>query len=665
MGHLVRYRLLLALSCSLLGANFFAGGCSIKKPQMPSWNTNWYLPLINRRLEMAEILDNFDDSNIYYDSAGNPNIRITQRIDTVLVDDYLRLPGADLKMKDSIGVLDIEPPSNVTAVTELDDILPSNLGYVPPAGFEFVQAMEPFDKYDWAIVEDGAMYLTFQNGLEVDLDTLIVTIIDSSDFHVIASVPFTDGLDYLETETREVDLSGQRISNLLYMLYHGHTPGGVLINIGGQALSAAVSFDSTIAISAARAEIPQITRTKSDSYQVEDSTEVHNAVILVGMLNLDVLNDTELPFNVTIQSPNFKVDGQDFSTTRQLTPRTSSRFTVDLAGFVFVPNLIQSQQFVQVVMVNTIPPSAPIRYTVVATDSLILDLAVSEITFQSLSGRIKPTPVIIDPVTRDMGLPDGVDESRLMQGSFYVNVENNSMIPAYLNLYIAGGGKVLNLDGIIEPKTSPLSPPMITIFMATPEQTLDFFDPPPEQIIITGTGILNPSYQVASLNRGDYFIGEIIFDSPFAIAMDDTVEIEPEISIIHVDESRPDNFSERIISGALEARIENRLPLGGMVTFFFGLKGDSALYTDSTTLIMGPYAINSAVVGPDGRAIEPAISTISDSLVSSRLSIFESDSVFASQRVSLFPTDSSGIMVAGSDYISTRANADIQIRFGE
>jgi hypothetical protein len=654
--------LLLALSTITV---ILMTACGIKKPQAPSWYSDWNLPLINRHIDMAEILNHFDDSDVYYDSAGNPGINIVQPIDTVLLDDQLTIDSARLDMKDSLGIIDIVPPLGVQSTIALDQIVQPNLGYVPPAAFDLSQFLPALDRFDWATIDSGLMSLTLFNGLEIDLDTLIITVIDSSDSHVIGTAVFPGGLGYLETETRDIDLAGQTISNTILLSYHGHTPGGPLLNISGQYLRAAIYFSQTLAVSAARGEVPQVTRTKSDIYQIEDSTEVEVAIVSDGQLRFDVVNDTELPCFVVIHSPNFRLNGNDFSLSGQLAPHDHRIFAVDIAGYTFIPQGSVAPQQVLVEMINTIPASAPIRHEFHAADSLSLHLDVSNISFESLTGRLRPAAVDIDPVTRSMNLPAGFEQSRLTDATLDITIINNSCVPASLDLDVTGGRKLIHLNGAVAPKLTVDSPPVMTIFSAADDQTRDFFDPPPDQIVISGGGVINPDYQRASLSSGDYFVGELIITSPFAIAIDDTIEFSPEVSNVAIEDSRPHDFSQRVLGGELRAILENRLPLGTRITLYIGDRADSSLYGDTSSLVMGPYAMGPALIGPSGEAVEPVTSMISDNIDESHLWLFDSDSVFVGQVIEMFPTDTSGIIINGSDYVGVRANALMRIRIGD
>ena len=650
--------------CAVISLTFLVSACGIKKPQQPSWMTTWDLPLINHQYQVAEILDRFDDPNLTYDSLGNPGINITRDIDTVIIDGDLSFAGNNMNIRDTVGVIDIDSPRNTEATTYLNQIVPIDLGYVPPAPVDFSQSMPPMNGYTWADVLNGTINLVLFNNLEISFDTLIVTVIDSVDMHTIGVANFENGLAYLETETKQIDISGQTISNKILMLYHGHTPGGVLLNAGPQDLEATAEFPDSMTVTAALAETPEIVIEKSQVYYIEDSTKVDYALIEHGNLHFEIQNSTDMPFNSVLSSSNFRQNNQDFQIIRNLDPHSHYHFEIDLSGYDFIPDDGSPSQFVTVLMTNTVAPSAPEQYLVRATDSVNVHIDISEITFQTVTGNVEPITVDIDPVSQDISLPDGVDQMQMNQGYLALTVENNSMVPAFLHMTISGGGRLLHLNGPVAPKLSANDPPEITVLTLGPDETADFLNPPPATMTFSGTGIMNPDYQVVTVRKNDTFTGRMNFSSAFSLTIRDTVEVAPEISTVSLD-SRPDNLQDKLEFGRFNAALQSHLPIGSLVTIYIGHSSDSTLYTDPSTLILGPYHLAPASVNSDGIVDESTSSTISDSLDSDQLGIFDNDSLFVGQKIELLPTGNGGATLTGNDYVNIRAQARLQVLISE
>ena len=653
--------LFLAILCNLRWS-----GCSISKPQMPSWDSAWDLPLINKTYGIEELLDKLNNSSISFDTSGNPGIDITQKLDTVNVDNNLKINGMQLDLRDSVGNVEVKAPQDIVTNTLLSSIVDISLGFVPPASFAFAQPLPTFTRFTWATIDSGVMNVTFFNNMEIDLDTLIITVMDSADMHVVGVIACDNGLRYLETETQSIDISGQTISNSLVLQYHGHTPGGVLINAGAQNLEATASFPGNLIVSAARAEILDITRNKSQIYNIADSTKVNSSTISRGIIQFNILNQTELPFTITLHSPNFTMNGAEFQMTQQLIPNDQTQLSVDLAGYNFIPSNGDTSQTVLIEMINHIPGSAPSQYTFRASDSLLVHIDISDIHFQMLTGRIEPSIQIINPIQANIDLPMGIDRSTLNRARMILNLYNNSMVPTDLNLTIDGDGKSIPLSGRIMPKSSPDDPPQLTTLTLGPEDLTEFLSPPPAEISMSGYALVNPDYEIVTVTANDGFYGDVELVSPLAMEFSDTVSILPGITHADIDpNSRPKDFENTAKSGKFEGTLQNNLPLGIKISFYFGTESDSALYASGSTLILGPYPLSAAAVDSLGQVTTPVSSDVSDSLTSDEMAVFDHDRIYIAEKVDIMPTDSGGVLISGLNYLRIRGMARMQLHIGD
>jgi hypothetical protein len=654
-----RSKILLLLLAAAIVVDLVSSACGLRKPQAPSWMTTWDIPLANRIYTISEILDDMDNDNIVFNDSGSPTIQLSQNLDTTTVAQNLKVEPTSMNLMDSVGILEVAPPENVNTFTNLSDVMDIGMGIVPPAPFETIQSLGRIDNFTWAHIEQGMLDVTFHNALEIDLDTFIVILIDSVDMHQIGTLVYLNGLSYLETETQQLDISGQTISNSIFMQCHGHTPGGLLINAGSQRLESEVSFPNNLLVSSACARIVEFTHTEAGRYEIEDSTKINSSLIYQGNLNLQVTNNSNLPYNVILRSSNFKWQGSDFAVNRRLEPHNLTEITIDLSGYVFTPEDSAEIQFVTVEMINTMIPSEDQEYIFRSSDSLNLHVDVSQILLESVSGRIKPIPITMDTVTCTLDLPQGLEQTTLTHANVNLSLSNNCMVAAFAEITVTGNGRSLHLNGLVPGKDSPGAPPAVTSLSPSQEELAAFFDPPPSNLVITGRGTLNPNYEIVTIRRSDNFWGEFNFQSALAFAIRDTVELKPEISKIE-----PNTKHNEFSYGQFDADLSNHLPIGAMVTFFIGCRSDSTLYTDPNTIKLGPYQLSAAQTDANGFVSEPVNSTISDSLGTEASRLFERDSLFVSQRVELLPTPSSGVIVVGSDNIRVGARARIQMLLG-
>lgn len=641
-------------------------GCSVNKPESPSWITTWDVPISNKMYGIAELLEKLDDSLFVTDSLGNPAFTIAQDIDTFAVGNNLTFDGITIDYRDSLGAIDIPPPTDQYASTNIGNVLPVNLGVVPPISFTYNQALPALDKFSWLDVQSGSLILQFYNGLEVDLDTFVVTVVDLNDMHVVGVATYLNGLSYLETEAQSIDLAGQRISNTLSMTFDGYTPGGVLLFAGPQNLDATLSFSGDITVSAAQAETPAINITQDITSAFTDSTQVVSSIISSGSLQFDISNFTQIPFDIFLSSLNFRNGGMELQINRQVNPGITTQVNVDLAGFTFAPLDSGGTQYVNVEFDASAPPSAPAQNIISADDSVSVQAAISNIIFESITGQIKPTSVTIDPVQQDVDIPEGLDQARLTQAEMNLNLYNNSMVDADINLTISGGGNSIIVGDRVLGKSSPGAPARLTTIGVSSQQLYDFLNPPPQQITISGAAIMNPDYAVATITANDDFYGDFEIYSPFALALSDTISIDLDISDMTIDpDSRPNNFNDTFKYGAIDVEFDSHLPLGLSLTLYIGTVADSTLYIDPGTLVLGPYTLEPGITDNNGHVIESMISTIADSLDSAQLNIFDNDTLYFGQMINLLPTDSIGVQVLGDDYINIKSNARIQLQIGD
>ncbi|UCE67106.1 MAG: hypothetical protein JSU85_03580 [Candidatus Zixiibacteriota bacterium] len=641
--------------------------CSINEPQSPSWLTTWNVPIANKTYDINEILEDIDDFTLVPDSAGNPGFAVSQDIDTVRVENNLTISGVNIGLKDSIGPVDISPPSGATASTDVNDILSVNLGVIPPASFDYDQALDTVDNFSWMVVESGDLVMSFTNTLDCDLDTFIVTLTDLADDHVVGVSNFPGGLPDNVTRVDTIALDGQQISNALSVNFKGVTIlGGVIIGAGPHAIDADISFPSDITVSAARAETPEITKSQTELTALSDSSIIQSSVIATGALQLTIVNETQLPFTIDISSPCIQNGGIDFSVSRSISGNSTTLVSEDLSGYSLTPIDSPSVQYIIVDFNAAVPASAPSQYTISAGDSISVDADLSTITFESVTGRIQPTVVSIPGTQQDLDIPEGLDQARLTQAELTFNLYNNSTVDADFDIDISGDGRLINIAGRVAGKQSVNDPAELTTILVDSDQLSILLNPPPSTILISGEAILNPDYEIATITANDYIYGDIEIYSPFALAIVNPISIDMDISENEIDpDSRPDNFTETFRYGSVDVDIESHLPLGVALTVYIGTVSDSGLYDDPNTLTLGPDTLQAGITDPTGRVVESALSQLSYTLNSDDLAIFDNDTIYFGQQISLLATDSSGVQVMGADYIKIRSDATMQVQIGE
>ncbi len=660
-------KLLLQLSALILFTFLLLGltGCSPKKPQAPEWDTQWSIPLSSKTYSITDIIDELNENNIIFDENGDPRIETRQTVDTFEVGDSLMIDGITETFSEELGEVSISSPPEETIETQLDDFLPVNQGMVPPSSFAFTSQLTTIDEFSWATISEGKLYLQVTNQLEVDLDTVIVTLRDIYDNSIVGVFNFENGLAYGDTKIDSIDLVGKTIHNQLETETVGHTPGGVLVNLVNQEIITNLSFSENLKVSAAKAKIPEINKNFNQSVQIEDSTIISSAVVKSGIMTITAANKTNLSANLNITVNDITNSNGALQFTGFIPANQSRIFTEDLNGYIITPEGNHSPQTMPVNVIADIPSSGSEFVEIDENDSISVAVNISSLSFSSITGLIKPTTVDIDPVSEDVDIPNGIDQAKLTKAVLYLNFYNASEIDADLQLNLVGdNSKSLPINGMISGRPDTQTGPYLTTITIGSEQLSDFLDPPPNRIEIGGEAVFNPDGGIGTITENDFIYGDILISSPLAFSIADTATIDLDIERQEISNDVPD-FKDRAHYVTISADIISHIPVGAEVGIYLSTKSDSTLYNDPQTVIIGPMYLTPAPIDNDGYASGESSTSFVDTLTSSEAAIFDNENIYIGKRIKLYtPDDGNGITIRANDYIEITASAFAEIRMG-
>jgi len=646
------------------------GGCSINKPEAPSWETTWDMPLTNKTYTIEDLVDEMDSDEIVFDSLGNPSFSITQDVDTISVEDNLTAPAVNHTYSDSLGVIDIDAPSVPASNFALADLnLPIIIDQIPiDTSFIIDENLGAFGNFDWAQISQGLVDLQVANDLGIDIDSLAIVIFNTSDLVTpLGTAIFESGIADGQTLSRQIDLSGELLENALTLRTFGAI-NAQAIGSPSNDLVITSTFPSGLSVSGALAEIPGFTKDLNQVVDLGDESVIYQADIDNGSLTLQIVNETSLPMNIDLSVPNFELYGAPLSISEAIGGNSTLDRIVDLANYSFIPSGTSSPQTISVDVSAEVVGSAPVKYQVNSSDSLLVVADVSEITFGSVTGKIEPTAISIDPMSQAVDMPEGFADAQLTQAELRMILYNNSTTDVYVDLLLENedGSRNVVVQDTIQGKSLSSSTPRETEIIVTALVLSDFLDPTPEEINISGSAILNPAgADSVQISRDDFFYGEVEIYSPLAFALSDTVDFDLDISDIEIDSEDMPDFEETFAYGKITAELTSHLPIGARVALYIGTNNDSTIFTDPNSVVVGPFTLQSAVTDANGFAIEEVVSAFEDSLSSADITIFENETVYIAPQVELLPTAASGSVIQGSDYININATARVKINAGD
>jgi len=639
--------------------------CSLDKPKAPSWITTWRLPVSNAEYNIVEALNSLDEFDVIIDSNGIAGFEFNGEIDTLNVGNNLSIDANDFSFEDSIGILEIPPPSGAGAEVNLEDIFPIQFGFIPPISFDLNLPLPEITDYTWMDVDSGNMVITLTNTFDADLDTVIIIITDLSDNHIIGISAIPGGLPDNSTKSDTISLDGQRISNLFEVSFHGATLDTSYIQNPTEPhqLIADVGFSEGLTVTAGQTETPEIIIVRNNSVTLTDSTQITTSTISSGIITARVENTSNIPFSVTVSSSNIQLNGSDLTINQLVGGMSEIVIVKDLEGYNLSPADSAGMQVVYVNFEFNAPSSSPIQHVIDKSDGALVDLEISPIEFSSVTGRVTPIWVDFDPTSHDLNFPDGVDQARLTEARMIISLYNDSQVPFDLSLNISGGDESLQLNERIAGKLSPFDPPMLNEIIIEGDELVEFLSPAPDSLYISGQSIINPDYEFVTISNDDNISGNINLSSPFTLVITEAFDMNLDISDKEIDPSmRPANFDETFRSGIVELEVESHLPLNIALTVYFSNSSDtSVIYNDPSSLIIGPDTLAAGILNEFGQVIESRFLSLSIDLLSENLAVFDNDTIYMAPVIRLLPTGSGNITLMGDDYISIRANAVIEI----
>jgi len=646
-------------------------GCSIKKPEAPSWETTWDLPLTSKQYSINDIMDQLDSSMIAFDESNNPYFSITQEIDTIMVDDNLPSTNSinPQPFTQTLGERDIEAPIIPQSSFGFSDLVNPGyiaLGQVPlDTAFSQDEALSAFDNFEQAQISQGILQLELTNELGIYIHSLTITLFNSDNLLSPLGAADFDTLYDDSTKVVQIDLADSLIKNELTLRVYGVVDSQAIVAPAGD-LTINSSFPNDLSVSSARAKLPatpDMVLADTIDLDLETGNVIHEATIESGSLSLLIENNTGLPIDISLSVPNIEESGVPITRNTSIVENSSDSLVIELAGTVLKPDTTTDPQSIQVNAIASIATNPDSLYNINSTDSILIAAMISPIAFSVVTGQIAPTTIDIglDPQAVDE-LPEGFDQAQLTRAELTMYLYNNSTSDIAVDMQLSSdqpGVDPVVIDTTVGAKGLGATVPQETVISIGSSTLSSFLNPLPTQISIDGSAVFNPSGGVVTISTDDFFYGEVEIYSPLAFSLNDTTEIELDTNDVEINSEDMPDFQETFVHGIINAELTSQLPVGARVGLKIIAAGDPNIVT------VGPFTLESAITDDEGIAVEPVVSAFIDTLSSSEIAIFENENVQIIPQIELLPTGPNGSMIQGSDYIYISASAEFRVIGGE
>ncbi len=629
--------------------------CSLKKPSSPVWETDLILPLINKSYDMVTIIEEADEPSLYVDSLGELCFSYQVDLDTTRVEELLTFPHSSYQTKQNIGILKINPPESQVTEFVLTDIYQGEVGLVSSFSFVLDDNLEKINTFSSATLDQGKAFVSVENYLSLDLDSLKIDLIDDLSLQIIETVIFPEGLKDGAVDTQEVILDGHTISNQISYSIQAHTPGDTILSLSDKYLRLGFSFSESVFVSEALAQISEIQIEKTETHEIPTGDIIQSAIIKNGYLTLFISNHTNLSSDLKIEIPEFSFEGVPLSMNRFLLPRENVYQEIPLEHFIFKPASGRELN----VNLNALTESTGTQQVwVSSSDSIVVEANLSQLSFSEVTKIPLPTFVQIESIEKEIDLPQGFDAAYLPHSSLSLEITNRVSLTGELHVQIKGDrGQALNLSGNIEAGSTPL--PVKTVIIEN--DLTQFSNPLPSQITIDGDVSFGDGVTSTTITEEDFVIGKIIISSPLELILDST-QIQIDEGKDSLSENERELVSERLNNTKIVSTIENHLPLEARVELY--LKTAPEVYTQPGLLI-GPIELNSAEVDEDGKVVASTFSQDLTQLDKENLRIFESIPFYLGGKIFFPGTQGKEVKFRSSDYIKVSSYLEVKTRVGE
>jgi hypothetical protein len=279
------------------------------------------------------------------------------------------------------------------------------------------------------------------------------------------------------------------------------------INVAG------LSFDEV------RGYFSQDAMVDSNSISIDDSTKIESAEIKTGDLLLNIENHIGIVADINFKIFEIFMDGIILDTTLSLTPSGGS-YTIDLSDRQLYLDISEDPQTINYVSTITLPDDEEMVLSL--SDSIVVDITMANLTFESVTGDIKPVTIEIEPVAQTIdGLPDEIEDFEFTEVEMIIDFDTNIGIPVILDLEIEAS----NSSGEIE--ISTVTGWDITsdnrVVIPNAESLINLF---PDIIRATGEATVSG---LGTVSASQYVAGTMTVQAPLSFSVPDNSQIETDI----------------------------------------------------------------------------------------------------------------------------------------
>ena len=437
-----------------------------------------------------------------------------------------------------------------------------------------------------ANLNSGNLIINIVNGINTSAEgapTAIITINEIVNAANNDPLVINTGSMYGTQDPIEVDLNGYKIlmpQNNQSLNYIADVQ--TVYEVGTYSLLDSIEIDISVTelgFSTVRGFFAQDAMSDSNSIALDDSTVVYNAVLKSGDLSLTIDNSIGVVADVFFQIDEFYKNSTSLDTTFTINPGVSN-VEIDLSGYNLVlPSDVDTQK---VNYVSNISLPSDQEMTLSLSDSIAIEVNMTNLEFLTVTGQINPVTVDIDPVEQTIdALPEELDGFDFEDVEMTIDFNSSIDLPVYLDLSItayndqSGDSVVKNVSQNIHANPSIQIPDASTLINIRPDR-----------IIARGSAQVGDLDSVGTVASDDSLSGVMTVKAPLMFLIDEVAIISPDPAEL-VEQGDSLGIPDDIIDAALILHIENQWEFGANVSIVLAPDSLSIENGEVDTLLSG------------------------------------------------------------------------------
>ena len=437
-----------------------------------------------------------------------------------------------------------------------------------------------------ANLNSGNLIINIVNGINTSAEgapTAIITINEIVNAANNDPLVINTGSMYGNLDPIEVDLNGYKIlmpQNNQSLNYIADVQ--TVYEVGTYSLLDSIEIDISVTelgFSTVRGFFAQDAMSDSNSIALDDSTVVYNAVLKSGDLSLTIDNSIGVVADVFFQIDEFYKNSTSLDTSFTINPGVSN-VEIDLSGYNLVlPSDVDTQK---VNYVSNISLPSDQEMTLSLSDSIAIEVNMTNLEFLTVTGQINPVTVDIDPVEQTIdALPEELDGFDFEDVEMTIDFNSSIDLPVYLDLSItayndqSGDSVVKNVSQNIHANPSIQIPDASTLINIRPDR-----------IIARGSAQVGDLDSVGTVASDDSLSGVMTVKAPLMFLIDEDAVISPDPAEL-VEQGDSLGIPDDIIDAALILHIENQWEFGANVSIVLAPDSLSIENGEVDTLLSG------------------------------------------------------------------------------